>query len=368
MVCCINVLSYRERNAYGLHSDIVKLCLQSTDIYDALELALYVRNYQKQTTKPIIAVAMGPSGQLSRYTAPITFVTHTRIPASNGSDQLTIATINRALHLLGQLPKRTFCLIGSDIFHQLLSAPLTAAFEELGMPYSTFPIYESSQEFIDMMSRPNLGGVSLTASHTLDVGKYVDSSSPSAEQIGFIDTTLVTNEPGKRIIRGYNTFWVAMRRCIENSSIDLSGKRTALVVGAGQKAIAACYALQHLGFQDIVVTSPAEESAQKLAAKFPGISFRFFNDIHQANKTIDPCGSTIIIDCSKHNLAEGLSTGGLFACSSGILIELGNTRDCVSAEQGTCLLGNWKRYSVADVLMEQARVQCKLWTGREPYK
>lgn len=345
-------------------SDIVKLCLQSTDIYDALELALYVRNYQNQTTKPIIAVAMGPNGQLSRYTAPITFVTHTRIPAPSDSDQLTIATINRALHLLGQLPKRTFCLVGSDGFHQLLSAPLTAAFEELGMPYSPYQIYESSQELADMMSRPDLGGLSLKASHTLDVDRYVDSSSPSAEQIGFIDTILVTNEPGKRLIHGHNTFWVAIRGCIKNSGIDLSGKRTVIVLGAGQKAVAACYTLQHLGFRYVDVISPAEY-AQKLVAKFPSLSFRLFNDIHQANKTIDPCGSTIIIDCGKHNLAGRISTGGLFVDSSGILIELGDITDCASAGQAISMLGTWRRYSVSDVLLEQARVQFKLWTGRE---
>lgn len=130
----------------------------SADLYDIHELALFVRDHYASNAKPLLAVGMGPHGQLSRITSPISLVTHNSIPFPSAPGQLTLAEVNQGLHLLGQLPKRSFHLIGSDPNLSLPVAMHNAGFKELSLPFSrclhnTTQVGESLQQSAEHLFR-----------------------------------------------------------------------------------------------------------------------------------------------------------------------------------------------------------------------
>lgn len=335
------------------------------DICDGLELGLYIRDYQKKMDKPLIAVAMGPNGQISRFLAPITFVTHKLIPAPPGSDQLYLSDINRALHLLGQLPRRRFCLVGSDPFlHSLPPAPINAAFEEQGLPYSIFKVDELTRSLADaILPRPDFGGAYLPASRDC---KYIQSKTPVAAQIGFVDTIVLANESGQRVLSGTNTTWMAIQACLDNSADAISAQSIALIFGANPNAYAACYAIERFGIRNAILVGPDEETARNMSSSFARVSFRRFARLEQAVASID--SNTSLVVFVAHDAAGSLGVGDLLARFSGVLIYVGgeDTSDGASMHQARRdQIGMWKVYSTGDVWLERLHVLFKLWTGRE---
>lgn len=100
---------------------------------DTYELGLFVREYNKKHTKPLLAVGMGANGQLSRITSPISLVTHPLIPFPSAPGQLSLAQVHQARHLIGQLPAREFQVSKGG---EKVAASLQLAFKELGYPYT----------------------------------------------------------------------------------------------------------------------------------------------------------------------------------------------------------------------------------------
>lgn len=92
--------------------DIIKLSILSRDVYNCHELALFLRNHLAHSQKPLLAVGMG---QFSRVLSPISLVTHRLLPAPSTPGQLTLAEVHQARHLIGQLPKREFSIVGDPV-------------------------------------------------------------------------------------------------------------------------------------------------------------------------------------------------------------------------------------------------------------
>lgn len=132
-------------------ADIVKLSILSADIEDCYDLGLFVRDYRRQRTKPLLAVGMGSKGQLSRITSPISLVTHPLLPFPSALGQLSLAVVHRARHLLGLLPAKNFHVTSPESFVQTASQALQAAFDELGYPYSCI-VKDSSKSGVTAFS------------------------------------------------------------------------------------------------------------------------------------------------------------------------------------------------------------------------
>jgi hypothetical protein len=85
---------------------------------------------------------MGPHGQLSRITSPISLVTHPLIPFPSAPGQLSLAQVHQARHLIGQLPARVFEVEYKEVVETLkrgrgeaVVKAFNAGFSELGFPY-----------------------------------------------------------------------------------------------------------------------------------------------------------------------------------------------------------------------------------------
>ena len=96
---------------------------------------MFVRDYKLKHSKPLLAVGMGPNGQLSRITSPISIVTHPLIPFPSAPGQLSLAQVHQARHLIGQLPKQEITVLGDVSVAEKASRALQAAFLELGYPH-----------------------------------------------------------------------------------------------------------------------------------------------------------------------------------------------------------------------------------------
>ncbi|EFX03193.1 dehydroquinase class 1 [Grosmannia clavigera kw1407] len=349
-----------EADAVG---DIIKLCIQSVDINDCLELGLYVRDYQTRTSKPIIAVAMGTSGQLSRFTAPVTFVTHKLIPAPPGSDQLCLSDIHRALHLLGQLPSKRFYFAGPAVTYDSLLSPLfTSASEDLGFPYSTCHLEEVGQDLNALLARPDFGGAYVPSLCNQPIGKYVQSWTPVAEQIGIADTVLISTESGQKVLSGDNTAWMAVLACLKSSGSFVSENSTALVLGVEPRSSAAYYAMERFGIQNVMLVSQDEEAASQICNRFPHISFQIYARLKDVSAALVP-GSSLAVFGDETGL-ESLDGDGLLDQFSGVMVDVGAVVKPASQQARLDRISKWKAYSALDVLQSHADALFRLWTGR----
>ncbi|GKU12881.1 unnamed protein product [Fusarium langsethiae] len=165
-----------------------------------------------------------------------------------GSQVSTTNAMNDNLVDLSQIvDKKQFFIFGHNISHSLSPTLHNAGFQELGFPHH-YRIHESEnvdQTVEEMINRPDFGGASVTFPHKLQIGKLLDTVSEQGQNIGAINTIVVQEANGRRMLHGDNTDWIGIRRCITKSGIQDFSLSSALVLGAGGAARAACYAIIH---------------------------------------------------------------------------------------------------------------------------
>lgn len=339
--------------------DILRLGILSADISDCHELALFVRNHRKRSKKPIVAVGMGAAGQLSRVTSPISLVTHPLMPFPSAPGQLSLAQVNQCLHLTGQLPKRQFVILGNDILHSLSPTIHNAAFAELGLPhhYSIHQTPQIDESVRKLLQNPEFGGASVTYPHKLSIRPMLDSISESAMKLGAVNTIIVEVGTKGRKLKGDNTDWIGIKRCIQAG--NLRGYQHALVIGAGGAARAAVFALQHLGVRRVTLVNRTRDRAERLAADFPSLTFEIHESLAKA------LAADVIVSCipADHVKDEDIPSP-IFAAGQGLLIEMAYRPPVTALMKVATRQAGWTVKNGVDVLKEQAYAQFELWTGR----
>jgi shikimate-5-dehydrogenase len=345
-----------------LTEDIPRISLYARDIYDSLEMAFFIRDHPK---KPLIAVAMGPKGQLSQTLAPISFVTHDLHPYSTPG-QLSLADLHKSLHLLGQLPARRFYIFGNNISHSMSPTLHNAAFQELGLPHF-YQIYETENvdtNVRNLMAMPNFGGASVTFPHKLQIGVLLARISRSARLIGAVNTVIVEESTKGRILVGDNTDWLGIRSCITNNWGGNPNKTTSLVIGAGGAARAAVFALQQLGINKISLVNRTFSTSERLASDFPDLEMTHFKTLGEVVFQ-GPLPQVIVACVPADDMTENDIPRRLFARSNScVLVEMAYRPRVTALMKVARSFDNWKVLQGTDVLKEQAYHQFSLWTGR----
>ena len=148
----------------------------------------------------IIAINLGVEGQLSRIlNGTFSLVSHPLQPSKAAPGQLSLAQIQNALHLIGQLPVRRFYLFGNPIDRSMSPTLHNTGFEILGLPYR----YELLQtdavgkEIKAAIASPDFGGAPVTIPFKLDVIPLLDKLSLAATTIAAVNTIVPRAvEPG----------------------------------------------------------------------------------------------------------------------------------------------------------------------------
>lgn len=117
-------------------------------------------------------------------------------------------------------------------------------------PY-TYDLHELTPAELDgFMRAKDFKAINVTIPYKRDVIPYLDEISPSAKEIGAVNT--IVNRDGK--LSGYNTDMLGMEALIRRIGLDLAG-RTVLILGTGGTSHTAQYVARHLGAAKVVTVS-----------------------------------------------------------------------------------------------------------------
>jgi|GEM_PF-883258 len=195
-------------------------------------------------------------------------------------------------------------------------------------------------------------GASVTIPHKENVGKFCHKLSDSAAQIGAVNT-LYRREDGS--LDGDNTDWLGIHALLSKSP-RLSGKTdiSALVVGAGGTAMAACYCVKHMGMK-LYVYNRTFAKAEQLASRFSGIaleSLESLGDIDVIIGTVPATSGFVMPDPS------------IFEKYKPVVFDVAyrprRTKLLNQAAEYKC-----ETYEGIQMLVEQGLCQFKIWTKRD---
>jgi pentafunctional AROM polypeptide len=341
--------------------DIVKLVGRSESMEDNMRLYEFVRDERcKSAAKPLIAINMGAAGQITRVTNHyMTPVTHEKMPFKAAPGQLSVKQILRMRSGLGLFRKRCFYLFGNPIQHSLSPALHNTGFKELGLEnqyqYCLFEAGHISDELKQLLRSSEFGGASVTIPLKCDIISLMNELTPAAKTIGAVNTIIMR----KDVLVGDNTDWLGIRRVITASWNPSVVEVSALVVGAGGTARAACYALNHLDYPvKLLIWNRNHDKAIALAHEFNGTAVL---EAPEAQIVV----STIPAE-TQPTLPENLKSA-LFRSAKGIMVELGykprrSELLKMADERG------WAVVEGIEILIEQGFEQFERWTGRRPPK
>ena len=364
--------------AAKLNTDIVKIVGRATTLADNFALeAFRSKIASSPNAKPLIAINMGSSGQLSRIlNATLTPVTHPLMNIAAAPGQLSFVEIQSALHLLGQLPKRKFYLFGSPIAHSLSPALHNSAFEQLGLPhrYELLETEQVGEEIKEVIHAEEFGGASVTIPHKLSIMPLLDELSPAAKAVGAVNTIVpLSSFPGgKRILYGDNTDVDGIRIAITSRLLE-KDIHDVLLIGAGGTARAAIYAFQQMRVGMIHLFNRSKDKAEELKRAFPDANISILDDLAglpqggQINVIVStvPAYSTTTASTSESGQLHLPRT--LFAYTAGVGVVLDMAYKPIETpllvlakETGT----NWIPIGGVEALIEQGIKQSEIWTGR----
>ncbi|KAI5207033.1 shikimate-5-dehydrogenase [Aureobasidium subglaciale] len=263
---------------------------------------------------------------------------------------------------------KQYYLLGFNIKGSFSPLLHNTGFKVLGLPhtYGLFEVPSVDESVERLLQDHRLGGLSVTAPHKLEVGRYMDEISEEAKTMGSVNTIVVSTAPGtkQRRLYGDNTDWLGITRCIQGGKIDLElDGTTAVVLGAGGAARAAVYAFVKLGIRKIVIVNRTLERAQKLIAGFPDHSIEILDSLWRLERS--NIQASVFVGCVPADvLQESDVPDRIFSnVKKGVLVEMayGKTTEMTRKAK---LAGNWAVFDGIDVLQQQAFGQFEAWTRK----
>jgi 3-dehydroquinate dehydratase/shikimate dehydrogenase len=333
-------------------ADIIKIATTANKLTDNLKIIKLIKN----SKKPIIALCMGPLGEISRILSTI-----------YGS-YLTFASLEKGKEsALGQIPAETlkniyrinnikpgfkiYGIIGNPISESKGYIIHNALFkkEKLNNIYVRFEV-NNLDEFMKNFSSL-LSGFSVTMPHKQKITAYLDKIDPVAKKIGAVNT--VTNKNGK--LTGYNTDITGAIKAIKEKT-EIKNKNTT-IIGAGGAARAIALGILEKGGKLTIINRTAEK-AEKLSKEL-NCSSRQLKDL----KNI------------KTDILINTTSVGMHPNTNQTPVETKYIKDIVVFDaiynpKKTKLLkeagkNNCKIISGIEMFINQAADQFKIWTGKE---
>lgn len=237
----------RVYHAAREHGDIVKIIGCANTLAENYELEYFRSSMTTSYGAPLLAINAGTMGQLSRVLNKFfTPTTHPLLPTAAVPGQLSVAEINGALHIVGQLPSRTYFSIGKQD-----ASPLTGFFQklfkELGLHHRHSTLDHISEETLAALARQHdFGGAVIHP--PIKNATFVNSITSSAQAIGLIDTLYLRSEGSANVIVGDNTSWRGIHSTLTSDFAPLAyrNKPALVLANSPDDAGAAIYALLQL--------------------------------------------------------------------------------------------------------------------------
>lgn len=196
----------------------------------------------REWPKPLIAVGMGETGQMTRVIGPSRGSALTYASASPGREaapgQLSASELIGIYRFRSIGPStRLLGIVGKPVGHSASPELHNRAMEAAGLDfvYLRFPV-DSLEDFFGSARAIGIVGFSVTIPHKVAILPFLDRISPEAQAVGAVNT--VTRRDGEWV--GDNTDVFGIRASL--GDLDLAGLRV-VVLGTGGAARAAVAAL-----------------------------------------------------------------------------------------------------------------------------
>jgi shikimate 5-dehydrogenase len=165
---------------------------------------------------------------------------------------------------------------------------------------------------------------------------------------------------------GDNMVWTAIKACMEKGGVKSSETTTTLIIGADYNALAACNAVQSLGFQTVVIVSGESGKTQATVMDFREnlIIFRL-KTLKDIMKVSIAGHKAVLIGCSEHDLLDEDIIESASCPSSSLFIEMEHTSHSEHFGQVASARKNWKVHTAEDFLRERMYALFEFWTERK---
>jgi 3-dehydroquinate dehydratase/shikimate dehydrogenase len=247
-------------------ADIVKIAVTPRSVADVGRLLDFAARMARGGGKPVIAIAMGPMGLITRvvagrYAAPFTFAAAAKgveaapgqLPAALLADLYRVREVTAATRVYG--------VLGSDVTRSLSPVLHNRAFEARGIDAVYVPLQaEALEPFIEALPALGLAGFSVTRPYKTGILKHLHEVEEAAALCGSVNTVAVH----EGLLRGSTTDGIGVLAPLRKL-VDPRGKNV-VILGAGGAARAAAFALRAKGSRVTVLGRREAEAAAVGAA------------------------------------------------------------------------------------------------------
>lgn len=415
--------------AVAVGIDLVQITMPASSRADEVPFQQLIQSLkQKFLSVHFSAYLTGDMGRKSQIFNPLlTEVSHDHIQDELQIEivqkQLTARQALEGLFKTFELDRLSFAVLGANVSSSLSPAMHNIAYSEIGLPHVYEPVNVNSWEDIrSRASRPDFGGASLAQPWKTKLVAHLSFMSRHARAVGAINTLIplrgqfensgaknlsaqpfetdlarevgdqatYRNRAGKVIgFYGDNSDWVSIQVCLRRNITPVNAinqSTTALIIGAGGMARAACYALLQSGCRKIFIYNRTLSNATLVADHFnrwcksqeDGPSAEI-----QVIASLDdpwPAGHhqpTIIVSCVTHERLPGeepvkdftVPSQWLQSPTGGAAVEQAYYINTPFIQQIRRLQHStgktWVIVDGLEVLFEQAVVQFEIMTGRK---
>jgi len=210
---------------------------------------------------------------------------------------------------------------------------------------------------VSFIKNPDTLGGSVTMPHKQVIIPHLNELTPAAKQIGAVNTVYKVEKNGKEELHGDNTDWIAIYSLTKLRLQEIHGPNvnlknlTALVIGAGGTAHAACYALSQLNIPFYIWNRTADK-AQELAKHFGGKPCTSLESLQSIDVAIGTVPPTSQFKLPQHLLKQSL-----------LVVELVYfPRDTELVKQALSI--NAVIIEGSELLFEQGVKQFEIWSGK----
>lgn len=260
---------------------------------------------------------------------------------------------------------KDFHIFGNGISFSISPTIHNAGFAHYGLPYK-YDIRESEtiDESADLIRAKTFGGGSVTMPHKLQVHKFCQRQTESAQLIGAINTLIISDDG---TITGDNTDWSGLHALIRDQNKETKiAPKAGLVVGAGGAARAALYAMHQANIKSIYVFNRTKTNAERVRDDFaPIFPITVLESLELLPEPID----VIIATIPAHITTQATWDPLLHHVSkAGLCVEMSYKPSYTPLMAAAAKWSGWRVLNGLDVLLAQAFDQFRLWTGLEPPK
>lgn len=151
---------------------------------------------------------------------------------------------------------RLYGLVGHPLTHSFSRQLFLENFHGPDLDYQLFDHAELTDFISFLKSRNDLAGFNITIPHKVNILRHLDTVSSDAEQIGAVNTVLVTRSNGNTLhLEGHNTDLTGFDNSL--SSIPLDRIDKVFILGTGGAAQAVKYALARRSISSKMVSRSA---------------------------------------------------------------------------------------------------------------